>query len=757
MTRDPILFVALATLLTACTDTLLDPSALQQSIDGRDSIFATGSEEEQRLAEDLAYGFLDDNEERVLAGIFGVATDQVQIRNGLAHVRIDQELDGLPVFGAQSIVHLDEDGEVIDMTDGWEHGVDLDTTPRVLQADALEQAVLKTGGWDNVSDYPQAVLGVLRHDSGDHLVYRVRIPRLDGSDRSSIPVVFVDAHDGKVVWSYDDLQTATCTANTAYNGAISFPCDSTSGGYRTVSASKGTGTWSARNASTTSSTSIYDVVSSGTNFTVDNVAADAHFGVVSTLDYYAQTFGRNGIDGNGGPDYKEGLTTAVVHYGNRYANAYWDGTRMVFGDGDNSWLGPLTSLDIAGHELTHGVTEHTAGLIYSGQSGALNESMSDVFGAMVEYFVEGPGNDIWDIGEDAWTPGTSGDALRYMDNPHQDGDSADHMSNIYTGSADNGGVHTNSGLPNLVFYLVAQGGHHPRLASVNEVPGIGVQKASAIWYAALTEWMTASTNFAGARTATVNAAKALYGNNSPEVFSVEAAWAEVGVGSPPAGNTPTDPGTPTDPQPTGDNLNLTGLSATSGNSLTYTIEVPEGATNLVFNMSGGTGDADMYIRKGSAPTDSAYDCRPYKNGNNETCTFAAPAAGTWHVRVKAYSTFSGVSLTSSYDAPTTTPDPTPTGPDLDLANLSDAKNGEQRWTVDVPAGTSSLTVRITGGTGDADLYLKKGSAPTTSSYDCRPYKNGNEETCTVTNPASGTYHIMLRAYAAYTGVHLTAN
>ena len=103
MTRDPILFVALASLLTACSDTLLDPSQLQQSMDGRDSLFATGSEEEQRLAEDLAYGFLDDNEDRVLAGIFGVETDQVQIRNGLAHVRIDQELDGLPVFGPNEV------------------------------------------------------------------------------------------------------------------------------------------------------------------------------------------------------------------------------------------------------------------------------------------------------------------------------------------------------------------------------------------------------------------------------------------------------------------------------------------------------------------------------------------------------------------------------------------------------------------------------------------------------------------------------
>ncbi len=750
MTRNLLALVALS-VTTGCTDTLLDPASLvERTPDGRGGLFATGSEEEQRLAEELAYDYLTEHEERVLSGIAEVSTRRVQIREGLAHVRLDQELDGLPVFDAQAIVHLDGDGAVVDLTDGWEHGVDVDTTPDLLETDAVELAVLESGGWDGLSEFPEVRLGVRRDGEGDHLAYRVRIPRLDGTERTSIPVVYLDAHDGSFLGSYDDLQTATCSASTAYNGEISFPCDANGSGYELVSAADRAGTFTARNAYTTSSSSLYDVTSTSTRFSADPAAVDAYFGVVETLDYYRSAHGRNGIDGSGGPTYKDGVTTSIVHYGSRYDNAYWDGTRMVFGDGDGSWLGALTTLDIAGHELTHGVTQYTAGLVYQGESGALNESMSDVFGAMVEHRVQGAGGHVWDIGEDAWTPATAGDALRYMDDPRADGSSTDHYSTRYTGSQDNGGVHWNSGIANLAFYLVSEGGRHPRVASVIQVPALGEEKAGRIWYAALTEWMTATTTFAGARTATVDAAASLYGAGSPEVFAVEAAWAEVGVGAAPSGSTPTNP-----PPAGGDDaLDLSGLSATQGGALTYTIEVPEGATDLVFRMTGGTGDADLYVKRGSAPTSSSYDCRPYKNGNEETCTFAAPQAGTWHVRIAAYSTFTGVNLQASFTAPASAP---PGVTEIDQSNLSDGRGGEKRWTVDVPAGTPTLTVRMTGGTGDADLYLRAGSAPTTSTWDCRPYKDGNEETCTVNNPAAGQYHILVHAYAAYSGLRLTAN
>jgi thermolysin len=210
---------------------------------------------------------------------------------------------------------------------------------------------------------------------------------------------------------------------------------------------------------------------------------------------------------------------------------------MFYGDGDGVSFSPLVTLDICGHEMQHGVTSRTANLTYSGESGALNESWSDVFGAMVELYARGgqETTTTWWIGEDARTPGTAGDALRYMDTPHRAGnygytadDDPDHYTERYTGTSDNGGVHINSGIPNHVFYLVAKGGNHAHIPGPF-VTGIGADKAAKIWYKALITYMTSSTNFAGARTATLNAATALYGAGSAEYNAVADAWTACGV------------------------------------------------------------------------------------------------------------------------------------------------------------------------------------------------------------------------------------
>jgi thermolysin len=176
-------------------------------------------------------------------------------------------------------------------------------------------------------------------------------------------------------------------------------------------------------------------------------------------------------------------------------------------------------------------------LTYSGESGALNESWSDVFGAMVERYANGGQETAatWWIGEAAYTPATAGDAMRYMDTPHRAGnygytanDDPDHYSERYTGTGDSGGVHINSGIANHVFYLVAKGGNHAHIPGPF-VTGIGADAAARIWYKALTTYMTSSTNFAGARTATLNAATDLYGTGSLEYLAVANAWAACGV------------------------------------------------------------------------------------------------------------------------------------------------------------------------------------------------------------------------------------
>ena len=205
------------------------------------------------------------------------------------------------------------------------------------------------------------------------------------------------------------------------------------------------------------------------------------------------------------------------------------------------------------------------------------------------------------------------------------------------------------------------------------------------------------------------------------------------------------------------NVPVNGLAATTGNSLTYTMTVPAGATNLVFQISGGTGDADMYVRYGSAPgtTAGTYDCRPYLNGNNETCTFANPTAGTWYVTLRAYSSFTGVTLRGSYNAGGGGGTVLQNG--VPVSGLAATTGNSLNYTMTVPAGATNLQFRTSGGSGDADLYVRFNAAPTTSTYTCRSWANGNTENCTIAAPQAGTWYVMVRAYTTFSGVTLTGS
>ena len=201
-------------------------------------------------------------------------------------------------------------------------------------------------------------------------------------------------------------------------------------------------------------------------------------------------------------------------------------------------------------------------------------------------------------------------------------------------------------------------------------------------------------------------------------------------------------------------VTVTGLAATTGNSLMYTMVVPAGATNLVFRTSGGTGDGDLYVKFGSAPTTSSYDCRSWATGNTETCSITTAQAGTYYVMVYAYASFTGDSLTGSYS--TGGGGGTVLQNGVPVTGLSATRNNwTATYTLVVPAGATNLSFSISGGTGDADLYVRRGAAPTTSTFDCRPYLTGNNETCPFPTPTAGTYYVRLRAYATFSGVTLT--
>ncbi|HQX56136.1 MAG TPA: M4 family metallopeptidase, partial [Pyrinomonadaceae bacterium] len=267
---------------------------------------------------------------------------------------------------------------------------------------------------------------------------------------------------------------------------------------------------------------------------------------------------------------------------------------MTYGDGNGTTFTPLTTIDICGHEMTHGVTERSANLTYAKESGALNESMSDIMGSMVELYADGGvvSADTWKIGEDAYTPGTAGDALRRMDNPNAVGDPDHYSLRLYPGTCtasnanDQCGVHTNSSIQNHAFYLMAAGGTN-RISGV-AVTGIGGTDAAKVFYRALTVYMTASTNFAGARTATLSAATDLFGASSAQYNTVATGWCAVGVGTCPGGSTPTPTPTPT---PSGNELLVNGGFETSaspwvgsGNGYFYTANgnAPHGGTGYVY-------------------------------------------------------------------------------------------------------------------------------------------------------------------------------
>ena len=463
---------------------------------------------------------------------------------GIEHTRFQQTVNGVKVFGGEAIVHRSPIGEEV-ITDDFIKGVSVATTARLSDADAIAKAVSLHGGFDKLTAAPESELVIYRDQAGkDFLTYKVQLRQEDGSHDTSMPVFFIDAQTGEKVFGYDNLQTAaaTGTLKTLYAGSPTGATYLSSTTYYMEDVGRKVGAFDFRNGTT----SVYrfsdadNIWGSNTTTSSQSAGADAHFGAQKTWDYFKNVHARNGIDGVGGPggytsiDGVTKLISSRVHYSSSYNNAFWNGTYMTYGDGDGTTFTPLVTLDICGHEMQHGITERTAGLVYSNESGALNESWSDVFGAMVERYAFGETTNTWKIGEQAYTPATAGDALRYMDNPHAKAggtyttdDDPDHYAERYTGTGDNGGVHINSGIGNKAFYLLAKGGTHHR--SGITVTAIGADAAAKIWYKALTSYMTSSTNFAGARAATLNAAAVLYGSGSVNYNATAQAWSAVGV------------------------------------------------------------------------------------------------------------------------------------------------------------------------------------------------------------------------------------
>ena len=332
-----------------------------------------------------------------------------------------------------------------------------------------------------------------------------------------------------VIRSEEQVVNVDGQGQTLYSGTVPLQVSGSGTSYTLKDATRGgTYTTDMKNAEDSIFCQIFGAgCSTGTTFTSTSTTfgngqtsnrasagADAQYGSDVTWDYFKAVHGRNGIWNDGRGSYNR------VHYGNGYVNAFWDGSKMTYGDGDGVDFGPLVSLDVAGHEMTHGVTENSANLTYSGESGGLNEATSDIFGTLVEFHAANA-NDPADylIGEEFDLKEHAG--FRRMDRPSSDGSSLD----CWSSTAKDVDVHYSSGIGNHFFYLLAEGSgtktiggvsHSSTTCNGSSVTGIGRDAAAKIWYRALTVYMTSGTTYAGARTATLDAARDLYGAGSAQ-------------------------------------------------------------------------------------------------------------------------------------------------------------------------------------------------------------------------------------------------
>ncbi len=350
-------------------------------------------------------------------------------------------------------------------------------------------------------------------------------------------LIFVNAQNGTIQFQENLLHTggdSKGTAVTAYSDTQEVVTDSLTGFFRLRDSTRGTAIVTLNSLTQRNYTGAVDFIDSNNfwnniNASRDEYATDAHWGTEATYDYLLNVHNRNSIDNNGFP------LVSYVHYDQNYANAFWNGTVMTYGDGNStsSLSNPLVSLDIVAHEVTHGLTDYTSDLIYANESGALNESFSDIFGTALEFYAR-PTRANWLIGEDV------GGAIRSMSNPNSFGHPDTYEGQswrqtkgcIPTGNNDRCGVHSNSGVQNYWFYLLTNGGTGVNDATDSfTVVGLGINKAEKIAFRNLTVYLNPSSNHDEARFYAIKSAIDLYGACSPEVEATTNAWYAVGVGA----------------------------------------------------------------------------------------------------------------------------------------------------------------------------------------------------------------------------------
>jgi bacillolysin len=455
---------------------------------------------------------------------------------GMTHVRFNQAINGIPVEGSEVIVHFNKNHELVSVNGRTNQTLTDDavaTTAPISSKTALQTALSSVNAPEELTYEPTTDLVVYPFEKENRTAYKVNVNFM--GDEPGNWFVYVDASSGKVIDKFnglmhaDEIKTQTGSGKGVHGDHRELHIT------RVKEAGSGTKfaladyshenlegifTYDAKNDGTSSNDTLYTGNSAAFISDYDRAAVDAHYNSEKVYEYYLNEHGRNSLDG-------EGMAiNSYTHFGNNYNNAFWNGRYMTYGDGDGEFFISLSAgLDVAAHEMTHGVISHTANLAYRNQSGALNESFADVFGALVD-------DSDWEMGEDIMAPAAKADGvtrLRSLSNPNSvvvsnaqraaygSGVYPDHMDEYYNMplNVDNGGVHVNSSITNHAAYLIGQ--------------EIGRDKLGQIYYRALTVYLTQNSNFSEARQAIVQSAIDLYGEGSVEETAVQSGFDAVGI------------------------------------------------------------------------------------------------------------------------------------------------------------------------------------------------------------------------------------
>ncbi len=493
--------------------------------------FTTWMKNAMKLGSD--YGF----------NVLKIEEDQI----GFTHTRLIQTYKNYPIETAIWLMHAKENK--IQSMNGLIYGdLNVNTSIGISEAEALENAKAHVGAasykweleeeeehlkWESNDEgatyFPIGELVLVSKNfslsaASYRLAYKFNIYAHEPVSRAYI---YVDAQTGEIIAENSIIHHVDTpgTAVTVYSGVQPIIADSFAGQYRLRDGSRGLGVRTFDLNNGVSYGAAVDFVDADNNWNnvnpqQDEYAGDTHWGTELCYDYYNIVHGRNSIDNAGFQ------LNSYIHYSTGYVNAFWDGSRMTYGDGNGAPYTPLTSVDIAGHELTHGLTNFTANLVYAAESGALNESFSDIFGTAIENYGR-PGDWDWLMSDDIGAP------FRNLSNPNAFGHPDTYFGTFWAPLAgpDNGGVHSNSGVQNYWYYLLVSGGTGVNdIGDAFNVTGIGFTSANAIAFRNLTVYLTPGSNHSDARFYAIQSAIDLFGECSVEEEETTNAWYAVGVG-----------------------------------------------------------------------------------------------------------------------------------------------------------------------------------------------------------------------------------